>query len=54
MLRLDALYWQPNWIPTPPDEFRALIAQARRLRITGLQTATTRWFVISYGPGPQP
>ena len=27
-IELDALYWQPNWIPRPPDEFRALIAQA--------------------------
>jgi adenylate kinase family enzyme len=27
-IELDALYWQPNWIPRPPDEFRALTAQA--------------------------
>jgi adenylate kinase family enzyme len=27
-VELDALYWQPNWVPRPPDEFRALIAQA--------------------------
>ena len=25
---MDALYWQPNWIPRASDEFRALIAQA--------------------------
>ena len=27
-VELDALYWKPNWKPTPSDEFRALIAQA--------------------------
>ena len=27
-IELDALYWQPNWVPRPPDEFRALTAQA--------------------------
>ena len=27
-IELDALYWQPNWKPTPPDEFCALTAQA--------------------------
>lgn len=26
-VELDALYWQPNWIPRPPDEFRELVAQ---------------------------
>jgi adenylate kinase family enzyme len=27
-VELDALYWQPNWIPRPPEEFRALTAHA--------------------------
>ena len=27
-VELDALYWQPNWVPRASDEFRALIAQA--------------------------
>ena len=27
-VELDALYWQPNWIPRPLEEFRALTAQA--------------------------
>jgi adenylate kinase family enzyme len=27
-IELDALYWQPNWVARPPDEFRALTAQA--------------------------
>jgi adenylate kinase family enzyme len=27
-VELDALYWQPNWIPRPSEEFRALTAQA--------------------------
>ena len=27
-IELDALYWQPNWVPRPPEEFRALTAQA--------------------------
>lgn len=27
-IELDALYWQTNWVPRPPDEFRALTAQA--------------------------
>jgi adenylate kinase family enzyme len=27
-VELDALYWQPNWVPRPPDEFRALTTQA--------------------------
>jgi adenylate kinase family enzyme len=27
-VEMDALYWQPNWIPRASDEFRALIAQA--------------------------
>jgi len=26
-VELDALYWQPNWIPRPPDEFQELVAQ---------------------------
>jgi len=26
-VELDALYWQPNWIPRPSEEFRALTAQ---------------------------
>jgi adenylate kinase family enzyme len=27
-VELDALYWQPSWIPRLPDRFRALVAQA--------------------------
>ena len=27
-VELDALHWQPNWTPRPPEEFRALTAQA--------------------------
>ena len=27
-VELDSLHWQPNWIPRPPEEFRALTAQA--------------------------
>ncbi len=27
-IELDALYWQPQWVPRPPEEFRALTAQA--------------------------
>jgi adenylate kinase family enzyme len=27
-VELDALYWQPNWIPRPSEEFRALTAEA--------------------------
>ena len=27
-IELDALYWLPNWVPRPPDEFCALTAQA--------------------------
>jgi adenylate kinase family enzyme len=27
-IELDALYWQPNWVARPPDEFRALTARA--------------------------
>jgi predicted acetyltransferase/adenylate kinase family enzyme len=27
-VELDALYWQPQWVPRPPDEFRALTVQA--------------------------
>jgi len=26
-VELDALYWQPNWIPRPPDEFQELVAK---------------------------
>jgi adenylate kinase family enzyme len=26
-IQLDALYWQPNWVPRSPDEFRALTAK---------------------------
>src|SRR5215813_4203199 len=31
-VELDALHWQPNWVPRPPEEFRALTADA----LTGL------------------
>jgi adenylate kinase family enzyme len=27
-VELDSLHWQPNWIPRPPEEFRALTTQA--------------------------
>src|SRR4029077_172492 len=27
-VELDRLYWQPNWTPRPPEEFRNLVAQA--------------------------
>ena len=27
-IELDRLYWQPNWVPRPAEEFRALTAQA--------------------------
>ena len=27
-VELDSLHWQQNWIPRPPEEFRALTAQA--------------------------
>ena len=27
-VELDSLHWQQNWIPKPPEEFRALTAQA--------------------------
>jgi adenylate kinase family enzyme len=27
-VELDALHWQANWIPRPPEEFRALTAEA--------------------------
>jgi adenylate kinase family enzyme len=26
-VELDALYWQSNWTPRPPEEFRKLVAQ---------------------------
>lgn len=26
-IELDALYWQPNWVPRSPDEFHALVEQ---------------------------
>jgi adenylate kinase family enzyme len=26
-VEMDALYWQPNWIARPPDEFRGLVAK---------------------------
>ena len=26
-VELDALFWQPNWTPRPPEEFRNLVAQ---------------------------
>jgi adenylate kinase family enzyme len=26
-IELDTLYWQPNWIPRPPEDFRKLVAQ---------------------------
>lgn len=28
VIELDALYHQPNWQPTPPDEFRAKVQEA--------------------------
>lgn len=27
-VELDALFWQPNWVPRPPEEFCALTAKA--------------------------
>jgi adenylate kinase family enzyme len=27
-VELDALFWQPNWVPRPPEEFCALTARA--------------------------
>lgn len=27
-IELDAIYWLPNWIPRPPDEFRTLVEEA--------------------------
>ena len=27
-IELDALYWQPHWVPRPPEAFRALVEQA--------------------------
>lgn len=27
-IELDALYWLPNWVPRPTDEFRVLVAEA--------------------------
>ncbi len=35
-VELDALYWQPEWTPTPDDEFGARLAAA---------TASERWVV---------
>ncbi len=29
-VELDALYWQPNWVGTPNDEFAAKVADATR------------------------
>ena len=26
-VELDALYWQPHWVPRPSEEFRKLVAQ---------------------------
>ena len=25
LVHLDALYWRPGWVPTPPEEWRALV-----------------------------
>ncbi|MPZ49675.1 MAG: hypothetical protein GEU75_10340 [Dehalococcoidia bacterium] len=27
-IELDALFWNPNWVETPPDEFKAKVAAA--------------------------
>ena len=27
-IELDSIFWKPNWTPTPPDEFRNLVAEA--------------------------
>jgi len=27
-IELDALYWLPNWVPRPDDEFRTVVAEA--------------------------
>jgi len=27
---LDRLYWHPGWVPAPPEEFRAAVAEAAR------------------------
>ncbi len=35
-VELDALHWNPNWTPRPPDEFRALVSNA---------VAADRWIV---------
>jgi adenylate kinase family enzyme len=26
-VELDALYWEPHWVPAPPERFRAAVAQ---------------------------
>jgi adenylate kinase family enzyme len=40
-VELDALFWGPNWTPTPPEDFRARVAAA---------TATPAWIVAgNYG-----
>lgn len=31
VFHLDQAYWQPNWIRTPPDEFRAEVERIARL-----------------------
>ena len=27
LVHLDALYWRPGWTPTPPDEWRRVVAE---------------------------
>ena len=40
-VELDALFWGPNWTPTPPEDFRARVAAA---------TASPAWVVAgNYG-----
>jgi adenylate kinase family enzyme len=36
VIELDALFWQPNWVETPPEEFRAKVRAA-------LDTAPHGW-----------